>query len=213
MFLKIIILAFLLWILIGNFMRKRSATFDIYIGVPGSGKTTFAAYLAKKRLKKGKKNKNKGIVLSNVPIKGAYKVVKSDIGHYMISNCLLLMDEAGIDYNNRNFKRFSDEETYFYKFHRHYRVDIAMFSQDLDVDIKLRKLATRIFIVQRSILPGFVKRKLVTKRIGIDQMTKQLIEQYSFAIFGVKYIYCPKLWKLFDSYSYEEMPIKEFLKY
>lgn len=181
--------------------------------MPGSGKTTFAAYLAKKRLKKGKKNKNKGIVLSNVPIKGAYKVVKSDIGHYMISNCLLLMDEAGIDYNNRNFKRFSDEETYFYKFHRHYRVDIAMFSQDLDVDIKLRKLATRIFIVQRSILPGFVKRKLVTKRIGIDQMTKQLIEQYSFAIFGVKYIYCPKLWKLFDSYSYEEMPIKEFLKY
>lgn len=213
MFILILFSAFMLWIIIGNLMQRPSNTFDIYIGVPGSGKTTFAAYLSKKRMKRGKKNHIYGRVLSNVPIKGAYKVVKTDIGHFMIKNCLLIMDEAGIDYNNRNFKKFSDEETYFYKFHRHYGVDIAMFSQDLDVDIKLRKLATRIYIVNKSILPGFVKRKLVSKRIGIDENTKQLIEQYSFAIFGVKYIYCPKLWKMFDSYSYNELPTKEFERY
>ncbi|MDO4962603.1 MAG: zonular occludens toxin domain-containing protein [bacterium] len=204
---------FFLWIFIGNLRSHKSNRFDMYIGVPGSGKTTFAAYLAKKRFKKGKKNKKFGVVLSNVPIKGSYKVVKSDIGTYMIKDCLLIMDEAGIDYNNRNFKSFSHDETYFYKFHRHYNVDIAMFSQDFDIDLKLRKLATRIFIVNKSIFPGFVKRKQVSKKIGIDSISKQLIDQYQFVIFGTKYIYCPKLWKLFDSYSYKELPSKEFQKY
>lgn len=213
---KILLILFvmlLIWIIVGNLRQRPGNTFDMYIGVPGSGKTTFAAYLAKKRLKQGKKNKSVGVVLSNVPIKGARKIVKSDIGHYMIKDCLLIMDEAGIDYNNRNFKTFSDDETYFYKFHRHYNVDIAMFSQDFDVDVKLRKLATRIFIVNKSILPGFIKRRQISKRVGIDQLSKQLIDEYAYVIFGTKYIYAPKLWKMFDSYSYKEMPIKEYEKY
>ena len=172
---KIILVLFVilfLYIFIGNLLLKPSNFFDMYIGVPGSGKTTFAAYLAKKRQKRGKKNKSLGRVLSNVPIKGSYKIEKTDIGHFMIKDCLLLMDEAGIDYNNRNFKKFSDDEIYFYKFHRHYNVDIAMFSQDFDVDIKLRKLATRLFIVNKSIFPGFVKRRLITKKVGIDKIVK-----------------------------------------
>ena len=49
-----------------------------YFGVPGSGKTTVAAYLAKKDLKK-KRN-----VYSNVPITGAYKISKEDIGKFLI---------------------------------------------------------------------------------------------------------------------------------
>ncbi len=209
----ILVIILFLWIIIGNLMQKPGNTFDMYIGVPGSGKTTFAAYLTKKRRKMGKKNPKLGVVHSNVPIKGAYKVEKSDIGKYLLKDTLLLMDEAGIDYNNRNFKKFSDDETYFYKFHRHYNVDIALFSQDFDVDVKLRKLATRLYIVSKSIFPGFVKRKLITKKIGIDNNTKQLIDQYSFAFLGVKYIYCPKLWKMFDSYSYKELPTKEWEGY
>lgn len=213
MIILILLVVLFLYIIIGNLLLKPNNFFDMYIGVPGSGKTTFAAYLAKKRQKIGKKRKYLGVVLSNVPIKGAYKVEKSDIGHYMIKDCLLLMDEAGIDYDNRNFKSFSKEETYFYKFHRHYNVDVAMFSQDFDVDVKLRKLATRLFIVNKSIFPGFIKRKLVVKRVGIDKNTKQLIDEYSFAIFGTKWIFSPKLWKIFDSFSYKELPTKEFIKY
>lgn len=207
----IIFSIFILWVIIGNLFQKKGNRFDIYFGVPGSGKTTFAAYLTKKQLKK-KKNKRK--VLSNVSIKGAYEVSKDDIGKYMIKDCLLIIDEAGIDYNNRNFKKFSDEETYFYKYHRHYNVDIAIFSQDYeDMDKKLRKLSTRYYIVKRSILPGFIKRKLISKRIDIDKQTNQIIDKYSFALFGTKYIYCPKLWKMFNSCTYKDLPIKDFKKY
>ncbi len=209
-----LIALFFTYCIIGNLFVKRNNTFDMYVGIPGSGKTTFAAYLTKKRLKDKKlKKKNRNIVLSNVPLKGAYKVVKSDIGHYEIKDCLLIMDEAGIDYNNRNFKSFSDDETYFYKFHRHYNVDIAMFSQDFDIDLKLRKLATRLFIVKKSFIPGFIKRKMVSKRVGIDPLSKQLIDEYYFVLFGTKYIYCPKLWKLFNTLDRKVLPHKDFPRY
>ena len=205
------------WIVFGNLyyaIKHPKIRFDIYFGVPGSGKTTFAAYLTKKAAKKKKKKNIR--ILSNVPIKGAYKVQKQDIGHYQIDNCNLLLDEAGIDYNNRNYNKFSDDETYFFKYHRHYNVNIAIFSQDYeDMDKKLRKLATRYFIVKKSIFPGFVYRREIQKRIGIDKMTKQIIDEYKFKffLFGTKYIYCPKLWQMFNSYDYKELPPKEFTKW
>ena len=81
------------------------------------------------------------------------------------------------------------------------------------MDKKLRTLATRYYIVKRSIFPGFITRKLINKRLGIDKNTKQIIDEYAFAILGTRWIYCPKLWKMFNSCSYKEMPTKEFRKY
>jgi len=216
-FLYILLAILFLWILLGNIyfgLKHRKVRFDIYFGVPGSGKTTFAAYLTRKSISKNKK-KNKRI-LSNVPIKGAYSVSKQDIGHFQIQDCDLLLDEAGIDYNNRNYNKFTDDETYFFKYHRHYNVNISIFSQDYeDMDKKLRKLATRYFIVKKSIFPGFVYRREIKKKIGIDKMTKQIIDEYSFTffLFGTKYIYCPKLWKMFNSYDYKVLPHKDFKKW
>lgn len=62
-------------------------------GVPGSGKTTLAAYFArrakKERAFKGKK------VFSNVPIIGTYRVEpKKDFGKYLIEDGMVLVDEA-----------------------------------------------------------------------------------------------------------------------
>jgi len=208
----LILIIFFLWLIIGNLRQKPGNTFDIYFGVPGSGKTTFAAYLARKRIKR------KGIVLSNVNIKGTYEVTRQDIGNYMIKDCLLIIDEAGLDYNNRNYAdkklKITEEETYFYKYHRHYNVDIAVFSQGYDdMDKKLKTLATRYYIVKRSILPGFIKRKLISKKIGINKDTKQIIDEFNFVLFGTKFIYCPKLWKMFNSTSYKELPTKKFMRY
>lgn len=207
----LIILCIFLWVIVGNIRNNKKhppIRFDVYFGVPGSGKTTFAAYIAKKKIKKNQK------VLSNVPLKGAYQVVKQDIGRFQISNCDLIIDEAGVDYNNRSHNKFTEEELYFYKYHRHYKVNISLFSQAYnDFDLKLRTLATRYYIVKKSIFPGFVCRRLINKKIGIDKITKQIIDEYSYAFLGIKYIYCPKLWKMFNSYDYKEMPVKHFLKY
>ena len=64
---------------------------SIYFGVPGSGKTTYAAYLARHDIRRGIP------VWSNVPITGCYQLdPKTDIGTYMITGGRVIIDEAVI---------------------------------------------------------------------------------------------------------------------
>ena len=86
---------------------KHPLQLNVYFGVPGSGKTTFAAYLAKQAQKEsiviklcrrfpcrftdwilnGKHWKRKMNVYSNVPISGTYRVdARKDIGEYLIED-------------------------------------------------------------------------------------------------------------------------------
>lgn len=203
----IVITVYMFMVVLELIFCKPGCRFDIYFGVPGSGKTTFAAWIAKKQFKRGND------VYSNVAIKNAYILEKSDIGKYLIENGSIILDEAGIDYNNRDFKKFSKEETYYFKYHRHYNTNVFMFSQDLDMDIKLRKLATRIFLVKKSLIPFFIKRKEISKKIGIDKQTKQIIDEYNFRWFSTKLIFAPALWKMFDTYDRKELPKKKWVKY
>lgn len=110
--------------------------------------TTFAAYLAKKDLKKGRK------VWSNFGITGAMKVDKQDIGKVLIADGRLIIDEAGLEYDNRKMSMTNDE-IYFYKYHRHYQLDVDFFSQGLDVDIKIRKLARHIYLIKPALASVF----------------------------------------------------------
>lgn len=207
MFFFAFVILFLIWkIIFVLFIDKKNNLFDLYFGVPGSGKTTFAAWLTKRYLKRNK------TVWSTVPIKGAYKVEKNDIGYYEISNGLLTWDEAGVDCDNRNYKKnFTYEQVEWLKYHRHYNVDIACFTQYWnDIDIKLRNLATRLYLVKKSFIPYFIKRRRIGKRIGIDPQTKQIIDEYYFVPFTTKYIFCKNLWKMFNSHEHKELSKKDF---
>lgn len=177
---------------------------SVYFGVPGSGKTTFAAWLTKRDLKHG------GKVWSNVPITGAYQLdPKSDIGKFMIENGRVIIDEAGIEYNNRDFKEFSDRALYFYKYHRHYRLAIDVFSQGYnDMDKKIRDLAQRLYVVKKSLIPYFVYRQRIAKKVGINEYTKEIIDEYQFVPFSRRYIFCPPLWKMFNTLSRKRFPEK-----
>lgn len=214
MFLKILLTLLILYVLLiilELFLKKRNNTFDTYFGVPGSGKTTLAAYLAKKA------QKRKRTVYSNVDIKGCYEITRSDIGHYDMSHSLILCDEAGVEFNNRNYsKNFTTEQIDFLKHHRHYDCDMAFFSQYWnDIDVTLRRLSTRLFLLQKSMLPFFIKRKKIGKRIGIDPNTKQIIDEYYFVffLFGTRYIFSPSLWKMFNTHEKKELPKKKFRLY
>lgn len=189
--------------------RKKKDILSVYFGVPGSGKTTFAAYNAKRMLKYGIP------VWSNVPITGCYELdVHQDIGHNMIYNGLVIIDEAGIDYNNRKFKSFTDEENKWFKYHRHYRCAVDIFSQGWnDMDLKLRILAQRFYVVKKSLIPFFVYRRRIRKVVGINEYDKQIIDAYDFVPFSRKYIFCPPLWKMFNTLSHDELPSKDWQQY
>ncbi|BDF69976.1 hypothetical protein CE91St41_27970 [Oscillospiraceae bacterium] len=230
-----IVLAVVLW---RSFLPpKHRQVLNVYFGVPGSGKTTFAAWLTKycgkesriirlcrrqenrvtKAIMKSRFFKRKLPVYSNVPITGAYMLdAKTDIGNFMIQDAKIIIDEAGIEYNNRSYKTFPSEAVYFYKYHRHYKTSVDVFSQSYDdMDITLRRLAQNFYVVRKSLIPFCVVRRRVRRKIGVDETTHQIMDLYAmgFPIIDTKRIFSPPLWKLFNSYSRKELPGKEWAKW
>ena len=161
--------------------------------------------------------KRKLPVYSNVPITGAYVLdAKTDIGNFMIQDAKIIIDEAGIEYNNRSYKTFPPEAVYFYKYHRHYKTSVDVFSQSYDdMDITLRRLAQNFYVVRKSLIPFCVIRRRVRRKIGVDETTHQIMDLYAmgFPIIDTKRIFSPPLWKLFNSYSRKELPGKEWARW
>lgn len=216
------------------FNPKHPLQLNVYFGVPGSGKTTYAAYLARQCSKEsiiikfckrfpcrftnwilnGKHWKRKIPVWSNVPIAGTYQIdAKTDIGKYLIQDGKLIIDEAGVEFNNRDYKAFPKSVIFFMKYHRHYGMSVDVFSQSYeDMDVTIRRLAQNFYVVKKSIIPFFVCTKLVRRKVGIDENTHQLIDAYSFGlpVLDTKRIFCPPLWRMFDSYATPELPEKKW---
>lgn len=213
---------------------KHPIQLNVYFGVPGAGKTTYAAYLSREcfresiviRLCKrfpsrlsswilnGKSWKRKIPVWSNVPIAGTYKLnAREDIGVYDISCGKMIIDEAGVEFNNRDYKAFPKAAIKFFKYHRHCKVSVDVFSQSFDdMDVTIRRLAQNFYVVKRSLIPYMVVIKRITRKVGIDENTHQITDCYSFGlpILDTKRIWCPPLWKMFDSYDYDPLPPKEW---
>lgn len=230
-----IFLVLYLAIFVRSFMcPKHPHVLNVYFGVPGSGKTTFAAHLTKWALHESGiirwcRNHDNALsriilksgyfkrridVYSNVPITGAYQLnAKDDIGNYMIEDAKIIIDEAGIEYNNRSYKTFPQEAIYFYKYHRHYKTSVDVFSQSFDdMDVTLRRLAQNFYVVRKSLVPFCVVARRIRRKVGVDDTTKQIADLYSMGlpILDTKRIFSPPLWKMFNSYSRKELPQKDF---
>lgn len=182
----------------------------LMIGIPGTGKTSIASLLCRKYLRNGAN------VYSNVPIKGAIKYTVQDIGKYEISGtrenpALLILDEAGIEMDNRNFaKNFTKDSLTWWKLYRHFNVDIFVFSQTTDVDLKIRALADAYYILRKSPFKWFAFAQYAEKRIGVDKETKMLVEEYRLIPMKYKVYFTPPAWKMFDSWDRPILEQKQF---
>lgn len=214
---------------------KHPLQLNVYFGVPGSGKTTYAAYLARAAAKEsivlrlcrrfpcrftnwilnGNNWKRPYPVWSNVPISGTLRLnAREDLGVHMIQDGKIIIDEAGVEFNNRDYKAFPKPAIKFFKYHRHYGVSVDVFSQSFeDMDVTLRRLAQNFYVVRKSLLPFFVTTKRIRRRVGIDEHTHQLCDCYAFGlpVLDTKWIFCPPLWKMFNSYDIEVLPGKEWI--
>lgn len=231
---RLLVLVYVYQLFQSIYNPKHPLQLNVYFGVPGSGKTTFAAYLAKQARKEsliirlcrrfpcrftnwilnGKHWKRDIKVFSNVPIKGTYKVdAKKDIGHYAIEDGKLIIDEAGIDFNSRLYKTMSQSAIEWFKYHRHYGVSVDVFSQSHeDMDVTLRRLAQNFYVVRKSLIPNFIVIRRIRRKVGIDDNTHQIVDAYSFGVpvLDTKRIYSPPLWKMFNTYDRKELPAKDW---
>lgn len=171
---------------------------------PGTGKTTLAASKVREHLRAeifGKANSENKKVYSNVPVIGAYKFDIKDLGKKDFRDCILIIDEAGSEVSNRNWhSNLDDDQVKFLKKHRHYNVDVYLFSQAYgDVDNKFRELTTKLYMLKKSRIPFMIYATAIRKRM--DLINGQIVQFFEWSPKESFRFFNANLWAYFNSYD------------
>lgn len=208
-FFKIIVYSVFFYKIYDRLTRNylNNAKLILLIGKKGSGKTTQLTKIALKNIKDGRK------VYSTVRIPGTFQIDPQslDRGMTIDPGSVLLIDEVGMIWDNRQFKSFSTNTRDFFKLQRHAGITCYMFSQTTDVDKKLRDLCDEIWLC-KNIFRVFSLQRLIIKKIGVtkdEEGQGQLVDTYQFAglIGGVRFTFIPRYVDFFDSYELAQKPI------
>lgn len=185
---------------------------DLYIGLPGCGKTSLLTAFACEYIRKGIK------VYSNVPLglhSDLFVYVRNEwIGLYDISGGVLLLDEGEIFAEARSYKTFPKHLSDWIMLHRHYGIEIKIFAQRYKgVDVKIRNLCEHVYMVRRGLL-GLTSYTPIDYRIIIPDAGDRagdIVEGYQMKgffgrLFSTRYIIRRKYYKYFDSWSAPVLP-------
>lgn len=162
---------------------------------PGTGKTTLCAKIVRDS------NKINRPVYSNVPLRTAKRFRIEDLGRKDFRHCTIIIDEGGSKLSNRNWhNNLTIQAIEFIKKHRHYDVDIYIFSQSYnDVDNKFRELTTLILFLKKSRIPFFVHANAIKKTI--DLVNGQIVEFFEYDRANSFRFFIANCWAYFDSYD------------
>ena len=187
---------------------------SVFFGIPGSGKTTIAACMARRYQRKHIP------VYSNVAIKGCYKFdCMEELGKYEIKSACVIIDEASIEFNSRSYKTFPKHLIAWFKKHRHEKCEVLIFSQDYqDFDATIKRLAYKYYLCRPGLLPFTVQAVPIVRKFGINDQTKKPDDIYKLHHPLVAWIYnqtffAPLVWNNFNSWESLNLPKKQFFKY
>lgn len=183
-----------------RFIRHFDPVISVWFGVPGSGKTSVAAWLAAGSIKSHYR------VLSNVEIKNTYRLYEEDLGTVDMSfggeGCHVIYDEASLEgLDNRLHANFakSNKPKYF-SLHRHMHNRVDVFSQAYDIDKRVRDRAgsSRMFHLKRFPIKGFVYYRRIKKILFINKEDKQIVDGFEYS--GLPRIcFTRPVWHSFDT--------------
>ncbi|HBN82378.1 MAG TPA: hypothetical protein DDZ89_00890 [Clostridiales bacterium] len=203
---KALLVIYLIYQILGMIWRKKHPKYDItFIAAEiGAGKSCYAAKLVKRHLKKGWK------VYSNDFVLGAGRInVKQLETMCAPEKSLIILDEASLDMNSRNFAKTALVLIEYFKMSRHYKNKLVLISQTFsDTDKQIRDLAARILFIRpifADSFPGLVSMPVrVRGHLGIA-LDGQPAMQYKIGRVGVPYL-LPLYYKYFSSFSRVERP-------
>ena len=192
--------------------RKYLNPYKLFLvfGKKGSGKSTYLVKLAYQHLKKG------WHVYTNMDelfIPGVRHFNIEHLGDFVPeAQSLLLLDEVGMIWDNRDYKVFKPCVRDFFKLQRHYRVKVYMASQSFDVDKKLRDLCDGMFL-HTNFARVFTLGKRITRKITITESTSEAESRIAQDLvicppWNWTLTYIPKWAKYFDSHV---IPEKEYI--
>ena len=206
-----IIIAFIILLFIFHYLTKEYLNpykLIMVFGKKGAGKTTYLTKTAIKAIKKGKK------VYSTIEIPGTVLFNPTDIGYYDFDpESIVLIDEVGMVWDNRDYKNFKPQTRDFFKLQRHAKLKIYLFSQTFDIDKKLRDLTDEMYLLTNRLRIWSLARRIdktitISKSIDAEgnKMNSTLIEDYKFAplIFpgSLEITFIPRWIVFYDSYEY-----------
>lgn len=218
--LLIILIPIAIIFLIGIVTKKYKNPYRLYLifGKKGSGKSTQLCKIALKYLKKNKNlvkhKKSVWTVYTNMSDMCIPDVRIIDIKHLgdfvPVSNSILLLDEAGLDFDNRQYKNFSTSKRDFFVYQRHYKVICYLASQSYNVDKKLRDLCDGMFLYN-CIFNVFSLCRPIRKSITLTESTSEaesrVAENLKFKwVFSWRITFIPKYSKYFKSFVIPEKP-------
>lgn len=190
---------------------KHLKNYDLVLimGKPGSSKSSYAAYLSQKYMKKGYP------VFSNFHISGTYKINPYQLGEIDLpDDSIVFCDESQILWDSRDFKRFPEPNKFFFSHYRHLRTKCFVMSQSFeDLDVKIRRQAKHLYIMQGIYFFGIAVRQKVRMKFGISDTEDSIITRYKSRIFDFRFNWVRPAWKLFNSYSKPVMPKLELEKW
>lgn len=191
---------------------------SLYFGLPGAGKTTVMCKIMKKAVK-DKRYKNVYCNVHNT-IPGVTYIDNHCIGKYDLRDALICIDEATLFADSRDYKSFSKDRLTYFLEHRHFNVDIVLFTQQWDgVDRKIRVITDRVYYVYKGALLGHWFSRAYRVPYGIiipdpkrsaTEKLGEIIQGYCkpglFArLFGL-WVFRPRYYKYFDSWECPPLP-------
>lgn len=190
----------------------------LYFGLPGCGKTTLmVANLI--RDVKSKRYKN---VYCNVrtSVPGVTYIDNDCIGKYNLCDGAIHIDEATLFADSRAYKEFDKGKLQYFLEHRHYNVDISLYTQQWDgVDRKIRVITDRCYYVFKTRLTGLWWTTYYRIPYGIiipdpkedgSEKLGEIVQGYCkpsliVRLFAPK-LFRPKYYKYFDSWERPPLP-------
>jgi len=181
-------------------------------GKKGSGKSTFMTKTAIQQLRKGK------VVYSTVDIPGTRFFNVDDIGRCNFpEESIVLIDEVGMIWDNRQYKNFRTDVRDWFKLQRHNRVTVYLFSQTFDVDVKLRNLTDAMYLITCHFSVFSVARKIKRGIVIVNpdgQSEARIADSLEFvspllSLFGAKsliFTWIPNWTKYFNSFELPDKP-------
>ncbi|MCM1342676.1 MAG: zonular occludens toxin domain-containing protein [Lachnospiraceae bacterium] len=209
-----VLIVFLVAVFFLLYTRKYRNPYKLIMvfGKKGSGKSTFMTKTAIQQMRKGR------VVYSTVFIPGVRLFDVDDIGRCNFpEGSVVLIDEVGMVWDNRNYKNFRTDVRDWFKLQRHNKVTVYLFSQTFDVDVKLRNLTDSMYLITNHFSVLSIARKIKRGIVIVNpdgQSEARIADSLEFvspllSLFGARsliFTWIPNWARYFNSFELPDKP-------